>query len=708
MAIGLLCMMFAARASGDPAPATPKSAAAGSTRSDVSAPTAFNTGLLPPPADFDSSTPRRAWLGLSAAVKAGNQSLAANYLDLSEVPPQQQPILGADAAGKLLRLFKVIGMPRADSLPDEVDPRPPQGGESGTWTLARFEKDGVSGQVLLTRVSDPASGKPLWLVSRATVGAIGGWVSELLTPKGTTAAPEARLNVGLGPVPKSMDLSRPRRAVKSFLDACHEGRYGQAAHFLWLNGVEPERQREVGPLLARQFKIVLDHYVWIRYEAFSDEPFGKPELSPVPEDEDQFGSLPLGPDQIPLRLQRVPGPLGNEKLWVLSPETVDAIPALYDEHGLGWVGVHLPAVLTGVRVLEMEPWQWLGFLIVLVLAGALGIVLERVALTVGRWLAARTRTPWDDRLLQVLHGPLRCGLGLALAPSMSRWLLLAKPVQSVVDDIIRTASTLVAGWLLMRLVTLATAVAQVLLSGEAVSETDIRSVRTRLELMERLGLFVVGLFTLAYVLMPFAAVRAIGTGLLASAGVTGLVIGIAAQKTLSNLFGGLQLGITQPVRIGDEVVFENEWGWIEAITLTHVVIRIWDLRRLVVPIPYLLERPIQNWTRLSPEILGTVFIYADYTVDVEALRRELARILEETPLWDRKCPPVLQVTDLKEGTVELRALCSAASSGQAWDLRCLVREKMLQAMRSGDRLWIPMRRIELTASRERLERPSSL
>jgi small-conductance mechanosensitive channel len=176
--------------------------------------------------------------------------------------------------------------------------------------------------------------------------------------------------------------------------------------------------------------------------------------------------------------------------------------------------------------------------------------------------------------------------------------------------------------------------------------------------------------------MSFEEFRRLGTGILASAGLAGLVVGLAAQKTLGNLLAGIQIAITQPIRIDDVVVVEGEWGRIEAITLTYVVVRIWDLRRLVLPISYFLEKPFQNWTRVSADVLGTVYLVVDYTVPVDEIRAQLDRIVRESNLWDRKVCGV-QVTNASERGIEVRALVSAADSSKAWDLRCEVREKLI-------------------------------
>jgi small-conductance mechanosensitive channel len=211
------------------------------------------------------------------------------------------------------------------------------------------------------------------------------------------------------------------------------------------------------------------------------------------------------------------------------------------------------------------------------------------------------------------------------------------------------------------------------------------------------AIVVVGILALAIILMTFEKVRHLGTSILASAGIAGIIIGLAAQQTIATLLAGIQIAITQPIRLDDVVIVEGEWGRIEEITLTYVVVRIWDLRRLVLPITYFLEKPFQNWTRVSAELLGTVFFYVDYTVPVEAIRQELHRIVEGSKFWDQGLC-ILTVTNATERTVELRALVSAADSSKAWDLRCEVREKLLDFIQKNYPDGLPKVRGEFRAS----------
>ncbi len=224
-----------------------------------------------------------------------------------------------------------------------------------------------------------------------------------------------------------------------------------------------------------------------------------------------------------------------------------------------------------------------------------------------------------------------------------------------------------------------------------------RRVYTQIGVISNIIIIGIMLLTISFILMTFPAVRQIGVSILASAGVLGIVLGLAAQKTLGNVIAGIQIAISQPIRLDDAVVVENEWGWIEEITLTYVVVRIWDLRRLVLPIAYFIEKPFQNWTRTSANILGSVYLYADYTLPVEELRQELYNILEKSSYWDKKVK-VLQVTNTTERTVELRALMSAADSPTAWNLRCEVREKLLDFMQKKYPHSLPRTRVELEKS----------
>jgi small-conductance mechanosensitive channel len=219
-----------------------------------------------------------------------------------------------------------------------------------------------------------------------------------------------------------------------------------------------------------------------------------------------------------------------------------------------------------------------------------------------------------------------------------------------------------------------------------------RKIRTQLQFIRRIAIGLIVILAVCVILLSFNNLRKIGTGLLTGVGVGGIIIGFAAQKSLGNFLAGFQIAFTQPLRIDDVLVVEGEWGRVEEITLSYVVLNIWDQRRLILPINYFVEKPFQNWTRNSADILGTVFIYLDYTMPLDPLREELTRLLDSDPLWDRRVN-ILQVTNASERTMEVRALMSAANSSNAFDLRCHVREGLIRFVQEHYPDSLPLTRI---------------
>lgn len=221
-----------------------------------------------------------------------------------------------------------------------------------------------------------------------------------------------------------------------------------------------------------------------------------------------------------------------------------------------------------------------------------------------------------------------------------------------------------------------------------------RGMRTQMAVIRRLVIGFIGLVAVALILYTFHHTRLwqAGAGLLASAGLASLALAAAAKSTVSNLLAGIQIALTEPIRLDDVVIIEGQWGRIEEITSAYVVVCIWNLERLIVPLSYFIENPFQNWTRRSADLLGTFYIYADYTCPIEPLREEFVRVLKSTNLWDGKAQ-VLQVTDLFQDVMQIRALMSAADSGKLFDLRCYAREKMIDFLQKNYSTSLPKRRI---------------
>jgi small-conductance mechanosensitive channel len=332
----------------------------------------------------------------------------------------------------------------------------------------------------------------------------------------------------------------------------------------------------------------------------------------------------------------------------------------------------------------------LAAVLALVAATLAALVLHRIAMVVlGRidrhsdWIAEGT-------FERHAYRPLQWVVVSALARSVCE----AFPVLAPVAPGVTVLLILGIGWLAARL---ALVLEDSFFARLDLSEADnlrARRLYTQVRVLRRIVVFLVAALTLGAILMSFDPLRRLGAGLLTSAGIAGIVIGFAAQRTMGNLIAGFQIAFTQPIRTDDVVIVEGEWGRIEEITLTYVVVRIWDERRLVVPISYFIEKPFQNWTRVTADLLGTVFLHLDYRVPVDDLRAELKRIVEGSSHWDGRVWRI-HVTEAGERTLEVRALVSAADSGAAWELRCEVREGLVRYLQEHHPEALPRVRAEI-------------
>lgn len=249
-------------------------------------------------------------------------------------------------------------------------------------------------------------------------------------------------------------------------------------------------------------------------------------------------------------------------------------------------------------------------------------------------------------------------------------------LRSMSHILARVFFILAAGWMISTVVDGLLKLKLRRLKLQVADNLQARKVATQLDVMRRIWVMLAAVLTFAAALTVIPGVKQIGVSLFASAGIAGIAIGLAARPVLSNLIAGLQIAFTQPIRIDDVVIVEGEWGTIEKIGLFYVIIKIWDWRRLVVPLSYFIEKPFQNWTRDSANIIGTVFWSLDYRAPLDAIREKLREICEQTELWDGDVMS-LQVTDAQGKSVTVRALASASDSSRAWDLRCLIREKII-------------------------------
>lgn len=320
------------------------------------------------------------------------------------------------------------------------------------------------------------------------------------------------------------------------------------------------------------------------------------------------------------------------------------------------------------------------------------VVIAYFAGVVASWLLQRAgrRSEWLGDIALLTRRPVRAGLMvIAASIALQRTSSPEMSWRPWVDHSLRIATIAAVTWMIAKLVMVVERRMIVRFGGGDTGLTDAdlqrRKARTQLTVLRRLAVAVVVLLGSAATLMTFPSFADVGKTLFASAGVLSVVAGLAAQTSLGSVFAGLQIAFTNAIRVGDVVVLEKEWGRIEEITLTYVVVQVWDERRLVLPCTYFTTTPFQNWTRSATEILGTVMLDVDFTVPLDAMREELDRLLARTELWDGRTG-LLQVVDAVGGTVRVRLLVSAPNAPALWDLQCFVREGMvvwLQRSQSG-------------------------
>jgi len=503
------------------------------------------------------------------------------------------------------------------------------------------------------------------------------------------ALPAWALNAGLGAPPPTVDRQTPQAAVQGFLDASHAGDYKRAAHYLDLDFLPRAEQPERGAQLARRLKFVLDRKLTLDVATLSKVPQGDETDARF----DQIGTVPLEGAMVPIRLQRVVGAEDGALVWVFTESTVKQVDKLFDEHG-PILAETLPAVFFERPVLGLEPWQWLGLLVTLVAGWVLAVLLERVTLSAAMRVAKWTRMAWDDSLVGAGRGPLRMPYYAALLALGTSFLLLPPAARNAIDRLCYSLLIVAVAWFILRFLSVTTVYVHQKVTHTTQDAGRLRSLGTQLAVLRRVFEVATYIVASALLLMQFEVVRNVGVSLLASAGIAGLVIGLAAQKSISNLLAGIQLSVTQPIRLGDKVVVENEFGTVEEITLTYVVVQVWDERRLIVPITMFLDKPFQNWSRTAGSMLGEVLLQVDYSTDIDALREELRRIVEHEgrELWDGKVQNVV-VLNVLEKTLSVRALVSAEDPGKLFDLRCLVRERLIVFLRSRPG-WLPTVRSE--------------
>ncbi len=356
-----------------------------------------------------------------------------------------------------------------------------------------------------------------------------------------------------------------------------------------------------------------------------------------------------------------------------------------------WPQAPLLLVMPWIAILRET--SWVGVIIELLVALIAVLIFHRIGTSVLQRISLSF--PFSRRLVD--YGHRAGGLVVFLLASQFVFRNAADTLPGI--ETLRHANALflisALTWLAVRCVKATGDTIVELNPADVADNLRARRIQTQTRVLTRALMTLIVVAGSGMALMTLPMLRQLGTSLLASAGVAGLVVGFAARPVLSNLLAGLQIALTQPIRLDDVVIVQGEWGWIEEITGTYVVVRIWDQRRLILPLQWFIENPFQNWTRNSAEILGAVMIWVDYRMPIDALRTEAQRICAEAPEWDGRVCQV-QVVDTNERAIQVRALVSASDAGRCWDLRCRMREGLVNFVQRDYPAHLPRVRADIT------------
>lgn len=381
-----------------------------------------------------------------------------------------------------------------------------------------------------------------------------------------------------------------------------------------------------------------------------------------------------------MRLERFKVPNASP-IWLFSPRTVENIERLYQAHGPGPIMRYLP---TSVRlgIVNNDPlWHWSILILLAALAAWSGWAVQRLIVgALKQWRSSQRAAALGD----AASGPLAfLAAGILFHVVTFRGLSLPGQITHNLYPIVGVLIVMASTWLAVRTVRIMADVSShaYLDKIQLEEECDARSRITRLAVVKHVLTFMVICIGLAFAFRQFSLFQNMSLSLLASAGVASVVLGVASRDVLGNIMAGIQIALTQPASIGDSILFEGQWGWVEELTYTYITIRTWDARRIIVPLSYFIERPFENWSMKSAHTIQPIYLHVDYTIDVKTVRAKFQELVNECKDWDGPREAVLEVTGVKEEMMELRALCSAKDPPTAWRLHCRLREELIAFLR---------------------------
>ncbi len=497
----------------------------------------------------------------------------------------------------------------------------------------------------------------------------------------------SRVNPSIGLPDNKYNLQTPQATLEHFVVSCRNQKYREAAYALNLNLLPDNITLDQAGELAQKLFIVLDSRVKIDWDGLSDRPDGQTDIQTTtnqaiagsPRRSVVFGSIDLGERDVMLRLQRVKYK-DYGAFWLISGNTVENIEPLYVEYGPRKLDRMMPH-WARIKFFNAPIWKLLGTLILMGVSFLVGWIFFRVL----KFVFRRFKKEWLTTFSAKLAKPGAIAIGvLFFYVTLNELISFAGPFASNIYAVLLIIVVGSVTWFIMKFIdAFMIYVAENQIGDVSVEEnSEARKSLTYISVARRIITFLVTIIGISIVLSQFRSFEKLGISLLASAGVVTVVLGVAAQSTLGNIIAGIQIAITRPAKIGDTVIIDDNWGYVEDITFTYMVVRTWDLRRLVVPLKEIISKTFENWSMTSANQIRPIVLYADYHVDVDKIRAKFKELLESNDKWDKEQAPSVQVTEVTERSVQIRALCSAKDAMSSWDLHCELREQLVKYISS--------------------------
>jgi len=491
-----------------------------------------------------------------------------------------------------------------------------------------------------------------------------------------------RLNKNIGLPPNNFNLQSPQATLEHFIVSARNNNFEDAAFVLNLNLLPDNITIEDATTLAQKLYFVLNQRVSIDWNGLSDRPDGQTDISTAtnkaiagkPRRSVVFGEIDLNGKDVVLRLQRVKYK-DFGAFWMISANTVENIEPLYEVYGPRELDKMMPD-WARLKVWNMPIWKFAGTLFLLFLSYYVG----KLVVYVVRKLFLKSDKTWMAKIAKKLATPAGIAIGvLIFYILLNKFISFSGSFASTLYAILLIVVIGAVTWFIMRFIDyFMVYVAENKIGDTSPEEnSEARMMLTYISVARRIVTFLVIIIGAIVIFSQFRSLEKLGISLMASAGVATVILGIAAQSTLGNIIAGIQIAITKPARIGDTVVIKDDWGYVEDIRFTYMVVRTWDLRRLVVPLKFIVSNTFENWSMTSAHQIRPIILFADYRIDVSKIRSKFKELLENSEDWDNDSPPVVQVVDVTEKAIKIRALCSAKDASTTWDLHCKLREELV-------------------------------